>query len=143
MILFTNDDSVSFNLKNKRLIKSWIKDIIQLNKKEVGDINYIFCSDEKILEINKEFLKHDYYTDIISFDYCEENKINGDIFISIDTVKSNSIKYKTEFVEELHRVIIHGVLHFLGFKDKTKADAEKMREAENKALIRLNKILSS
>lgn len=143
MILFTNDDSVSFNLKNKRLIKSWIKDIIQLNKKEVGDINYIFCSDEKILEINKEFLKHDYYTDIISFDYCEVNKINGDIFISIDTVKSNSIKYKTEFVEELHRVIIHGVLHFLGFKDKTKADAEKMREAENKALIRLNKILSS
>jgi rRNA maturation RNase YbeY len=143
MILFTNDDSVSFNLKNKRFIKSWIKDIIQQNKKELGDINYIFCSDEKILEINKEFLKHDYYTDIISFDYCEENKINGDIFISIDTVKSNSIKYKTEFIEELHRVIIHGVLHFLGFKDKTKIDTEKMREAENKALIRLNKILSS
>jgi rRNA maturation RNase YbeY len=143
MILFTNDDSVSFSLKNKRFIKSWIKDIIQQNKKELGDINYIFCSDEKILEINKEFLKHDYYTDIISFDYCEVNKINGDIFISIDTVKSNSIKYKTEFTEELHRVIIHGVLHFLGFKDKTKADAEKMREAENKALIRLNKILST
>ena len=143
MILFTNDDSVSFNLKNKRFIKSWIKDIIQQNKKDLGDINYIFCSDEKILEINKEFLKHDYYTDIISFDYCEVNKINGDIFISIDTVKSNSIKYKTEFIEELHRVIIHGVLHFLGFKDKTKTDAEKMREAENKALIRLNKILSS
>ena len=143
MILFTNDDSVSFSLKNKRFIKSWIKDIIQQNKKELGDINYIFCSDEKILEINKEFLKHDYYTDIISFDYCEVNKINGDIFISIDTVKSNSIKYKTEFIEELHRVIIHGVLHFLGFKDKTKADAEKMREAENKALIRLNKILST
>jgi rRNA maturation RNase YbeY len=143
MILFTNDDSVSFNLKNKRFIKSWIKDIIQQNKKELGDINYIFCSDEKILEINKEFLKHDYYTDIISFDYCEVNKINGDIFISIDTVKSNSIKYKTEFIEELHRVIVHGVLHFLGFKDKTKIDTEKMREAENKALIRLNKILSS
>jgi rRNA maturation RNase YbeY len=143
MILFTNDDSVSFNLKNKRFIKSWIKDIIQQNKKELGDINYIFCSDEKILEINKEFLKHDYYTDIISFDYCQNNMISGDIFISIDTVKSNSIKYKTEFIEELHRVIIHGVLHFLGFKDKTKADAEKMREAENKALIRLNKILSS
>lgn len=137
MILFTNDDSVSFNLKNKRLIKSWIKDIIQQYKKELGDINYIFCSDEKILDINKEFLKHDYYTDIISFDYCEETKINGDIFISIDTVKSNSIKYKTEFVEELHRVIIHGVLHFLGFKDKTKADAEKMREAENKALTQI------
>lgn len=143
MILFTNDDSVSFNLKNKRFIKSWIKDIIQQNKKELGDINYIFCSDEKILEINKEFLKHDYYTDIISFDYCEVNKINGDIFISIDTVKSNSIKYKTEFIEELHRVIVHGVLHFLGFKDKTKIDTEKMREAENKALIRLNKILST
>jgi rRNA maturation RNase YbeY len=143
MILFTNDDSVSFSLKNKRFIKSWIKDIIQQNKKELGDINYIFCSDEKILEINKEFLKHDYYTDIISFDYCQNNMISGDIFISIDTVKSNSIKYKTEFTEELHRVIIHGVLHFLGFKDKTKADAEKMREAENKALIRLNKILSS
>jgi rRNA maturation RNase YbeY len=143
MILFTNDDSVSFNLKNKRFIKSWIKDIIQQNKKELGDINYIFCSDEKILEINKEFLKHDYYTDIISFDYCEVNKINGDIFISIDTVKSNSIKYKTEFIEELHRVIIHGVFHFLGFKDKNKADAEKMREAENTALNRLNKILST
>ena len=143
MILFINDDSVSYKLKNKRLIKSWIREIILSYKKETGEINYIFCSDRKILAINKEFLKHDYYTDIITFDYCNEQIINSDVFISLDTVKSNSHLYKTPFIDELHRVMIHGVLHLIGFKDKSKLDAEKMREAENIALIRLKEMLSS
>lgn len=141
MILFHTDSSIKFNLSYKRPYKSWISDIILSYKKNIGDINYIFCSDEKILEINKEFLQHDYYTDIISFDYCEGNLISGDIYISIDTVKSNSIKYNTHFTEELHRVLIHGVLHFIGFKDKSKSDASKMREAENKALATIKKYL--
>ncbi len=141
MILFHTDNSIKFNFTNKRQYKSWISDIILSYNKSIGDINYIFCSDEKILEINKEFLQHDYYTDIISFDYCEGNLISGDIYISIDTVKSNSIKYNTLFTEELNRVLIHGVLHFIGFKDKSKNDASKMREAENTALTSINKYL--
>lgn len=142
MILFHTDNSIKFNFTNKRQYKSWISDIILSYNKSIGDINYIFCSDEKILEINKEFLQHDYYTDIISFDYCEGNLMSGDIYISIDTIKSNSIKYNTLFTEELNRVLIHGVLHFIGFKDKSKIDASKMREAENTALTSINKYLT-
>ena len=141
MILFHSDKSIKFNLTNKRLFKSWISEVIHTHKKNIGDINYVFCSDEKILEINKEFLQHDYYTDIISFDYCHGDIISGDIYISIDTVKSNSLKYKTLFTEELNRVLIHGILHFIGFKDKSKTEALKMREAENNALASLKKHL--
>lgn len=134
MILFHSDNSIKFSLAGKRQVKSWLKEIAALHHKQLGDINYIFCADSRIIAINQEFLNHDYYTDIISFDYSKGKLLSGDIFISIETVRSNSVKYNTSFNEELHRVIVHGVLHFVGFKDKNKADAEKMRLAENHAL---------
>ena len=103
----------------------------------MGEIAYLFCDDEKILEINRTYLQHDFYTDIITFDYSEEDTISGDIFISIDTVRSNSQKYQTEFMEELHRVIIHGILHLCGVNDKSEEEETEMREAENSALTLL------
>jgi rRNA maturation RNase YbeY len=106
----------------------------QYNKR-VGEIAYIFCSDEEILRINRQYLQHDYYTDIITFDYSEDDVISGDLFISLETVKSNSEQFKTEYSEELARVMIHGVLHLCGFKDKTPKDEKIMREKENSALI--------
>lgn len=112
----------------------WIKEVALLNKKKVDEIAYIFCSDEKILEINKQYLQHDYYTDIITFDYSEEGLISGDIFISLDTVRSNSEKFNTNYAEELYRVIIHGILHLCGYKDKTPEEEKAMREKEEEAL---------
>ena len=102
--------------------------------KKVGDIAYIFCDDEKILEVNRQYLQHDYYTDIITFDYTEDNVISGDLFISLDTVRSNSEEQGTTYEEELHRVIIHGILHLCGINDKGPGERELMEQAENKAL---------
>lgn len=113
---------------------SWIKNTAAFQSKKVGNINYIFCSDERILEINKQFLQHDYFTDIITFDYTQGNKIAGDIFISIDTVKSNSEEQNTNYNEELLRIIIHGVLHLCGQNDKNPTDKEEMTRKENLAL---------
>jgi rRNA maturation RNase YbeY len=121
----------------KRIVSSWIKEVIKLFEKKTGDISYIFCPDEKILEINKQYLNHDYYTDIITFDYSEGNVVAGDIFISIDTVRSNSETYKTLYMEELHRTIIHGVLHLCGIDDKGPGEREIMENYENKALLLL------
>ena len=116
--------------------------IVDLYGKKTGSINFIFCSDDKILEINKSYLKHNYYTDVISFDYTENKAaISGDIFISIDMVLHNAKKFNSAFNLELMRVIIHGVLHFLGQKDKTKNETKKMREAENSAILALKEIL--
>lgn len=99
-----------------------------------GDIAYIFCSDEKILEVNKAYLQHDYYTDVITFDYTEGDKISGDIFISVDTVRSNAEQFGTDYDEELHRIIIHGVLHLCGINDKGPGEREMMTRHENEAL---------
>ena len=101
---------------------------------KVGDVNYIFCNDERILEVNREYLQHDYYTDIITFDYTEGNIISGDLFISLDTVRTNSEQFATEYEEELHRTIIHGILHLCGINDKGPGEREIMEAAENKAL---------
>lgn len=133
MIYFEVEDT-KFPLIKKQTTKNWIKSVAEKYGKKVGNITYIFCSDEKILEVNKEFLQHDYYTDIITFDDTEGNTISGDIFISLDTVKSNSEKFQTSYLEELHRVIIHGILHLCGLKDKSPKDEKLMREAENQSL---------
>ena len=133
MIYFEVEDT-KFPLIKKQTTKNWIKSVAEKYGKKVGNITYIFCSDEKILEVNKEFLQHDYYTDIITFDDTEGNTISGDIFISLDTVKSNSEKFQTSYLEELHRVIIHGILHLCGLKDKSPKDEKMMREAENQSL---------
>ncbi len=118
----------------KRATTAWIKSTAAQYGKKIGDVNYIFCNDEKILEINREYLQHDYYTDIITFDYSEGNIVSGDIFVSLDTVKSNAEKFAQTFDSELHRVIIHGILHLCGQKDKSSADRAKMTKKENEAL---------
>lgn len=133
MISFQNQ-SISFKLKEKTRLKAWIKTVTEKEKHRLGDINYIFCSDDELLEINIQHLKHTTYTDIITFDYTEGNKISSDIFISVDRVEENAKKFKVSFEEELHRVMIHGILHLCGYKDKSKADAELMRKKENGAL---------
>lgn len=112
----------------------WISEVASSYNRKVGNIVYMFCGDDYILKTNREFLNHDYYTDIITFDYSNGNKIEGDILISVDTVKSNAEKYKIPFDQELKRVIIHGILHLCGIKDKTPEEREEMEKAENKAL---------
>ena len=125
---------------NQAKVTEWIKQVAATYQKKVGDIAYFFCSDEKILEVNREYLKHDYYTDIITFDYCKGSKLSGDIFISLDTVNSNSILFKQSYNRELHRVIIHGILHLCGINDKGPGEREIMEANENKALTLLDEM---
>ena len=127
-------DGVKIPIIKKREITAWIKSVAESYGKKAGDIAYIFCSDEKILEVNREYLQHDYYTDIITFDYSAGNTISGDIFISLDTVKSNAQQLGLNYDDELHRVIIHGILHLCGLNDKGPGERAGMEDAENKAL---------
>lgn len=120
---------------------AWIKDIASKHGKTIGEIAYVFCDDAKILEVNRQYLGHDYYTDIITFDYCEDDKLSGDIFISLDTVKSNSVTYGTDYYDELTRVIIHGILHLCGYKDKSDDESKAMRALEDAAIAALPKPL--
>lgn len=136
-----NTDGVKMPGIKKRLNNSWIKAVASCYGKKVGDIAYIFVNDEKILEVNRQFLQHDYYTDIITFDYCEENTISGDLFISLDTVKTNAQLVKATYEDELRRVIIHGILHLCGIDDKGPGEREVMEAAENKALALWETIL--
>ena len=119
---------------NKTTIRNWVKQVAELHGKRVGGISYIFCNDEKILEVNVQYLQHDYYTDIITFDYTEGDKISGDLFISLDTVKTNAEQFGQDYNTELHRVIIHGILHLCGISDKGPGEREIMEAEENKAL---------
>lgn len=114
--------------------KEWIKQVAAVYGKKVGEVSYIFCNDDKILEVNNQYLQHDYYTDIITFDYTEGDKIGGDIFISVDTVKSNAEQYDEPFDRELHRVIIHGILHLCGIDDQSPEQRANMIDNENKSL---------
>ncbi|MDB4710597.1 rRNA maturation RNase YbeY [Flavobacteriales bacterium] len=129
-VYFHNEDN-SYVLPAKRKVKSWLKNSIEHQKMSIGTINVVFCSDQHLLGINIEYLNHDYYTDIITFNYCEAMLISGDLFISIDRIKDNSKNNKLLFVNELHRVIIHGVLHLCGFNDKTKAEKKEIRQMED------------
>lgn len=129
-ITFHQED-ISFRLKNIKKIKSWITQSIALEKNVLGDLNYIFCSDTYLHKINLEYLKHDTLTDIITFDYSEKKQISGDIFISIDRIKENAIKFKQSSENELNRVLIHGILHLMGYKDKTPKEKETMRAKED------------
>ena len=124
---FTN----SFTLKNKRKIKNWLRDTIVNEKKKVGDINYIFCSKQYLKKMNNDYLSKNYETDVISFDFSKDNKISGDIYISSETVKKNSIIFNVCFNNELKRVMVHGLLHLLNYNDKSKQELKIMREKEN------------
>ena len=122
----------------KRQTTQWIKAVAASYGKRVGDIGYLFCSDEHILDVNREYLGHDYYTDIITFDYCEDDIISGDIVISLDTIRTNAELFHKTYEEELHRVIIHGILHLCGINDKGPGEREKMEAAEDQALQMLS-----
>jgi metalloprotein, YbeY/UPF0054 family len=133
MIQYIAED-IKLPALEKMKINHWIKEVANGYAKKVGDIAYIFCSDEKILEVNNQYLQHDYYTDIITFDYTDGNVISGDIFISIDTVRSNAEEFKVSFETELLRIIIHGILHLCGQDDKTPELRIEMTKKENLAL---------
>lgn len=137
-----NTDGVKMPAIRRRDTSAWIKQVAATYGKKVGSIAYIFCNDDKILEVNKQYLQHDYYTDIITFDYCDDEEmmghkdtISGDLFISLDTVRTNAEQQGTTYEEELHRVIIHGVLHLIGINDKGPGEREIMEAAEDKALL--------
>lgn len=123
-----------FEFKNTTVTSKWIEDVIAFEGFELGDINYIFCNDEYLHKLNVDFLQHDTLTDIISFDNSLGKEIHGDIYISVERVKENAMLFKTPFSQELYRVIIHGILHYCGYKDKTESEAELMRLKEDKAL---------
>lgn len=133
MITYTAEGVRFPNIK-RRETTAWIRRVAASYGKTVGEVGYLFCDDEKILEVNREYLGHDYYTDIITFDYDEGNQINGDLVISLDTVRTNAEQFQKPYDEELHRVIIHGILHLCGLNDKGPGERELMETAENKAL---------
>ena len=121
----------------QRETSAWVRAVAESYGKRVGEVAYVFCNDEKILEVNRQFLQHDYFTDIITFDYTEGQRIGGDLFISLDTVRSNAELFGRPYDEELHRVVIHGILHLCGINDKGPGERELMEAAENKALTLL------
>ena len=129
-----NIDGVKMPKIKKRETTAWIRNVAATYGKKVGEVGYMFVNDEKILEVNREYLGHDYYTDIITYDYCEGDVLNGDLVISLDTVRTNAEQFGKNYDEELHRVIIHGILHLCGLNDKGPGEREIMEEAENKAL---------
>ena len=136
MITFQTEGVEMPSIDEER-ITAWIKEVAATYGKKVGEIAYQFCSDEHILKVNRQFLQHDYYTDVITFDYCHGRVLSGDIVLSLDTVRSNAEQLNTPYETELHRVIIHGVLHLCGINDKGPGEREIMEGEENKALALL------
>lgn len=130
--------NTDFKLESTDLITNWISSEIELRGFKEGDLMYVFCSDEELIKINIEYLNHDTYTDIISFDYTMGKLISGEIYISVERVRENAVSYNVSFEEELHRVMIHGILHFCGFKDESEAEQNVMRKEEDLALSRLS-----
>lgn len=141
MAITFQTENVTLPKIKKRKTTNWITRVAESYHKKTGEIAYLFCDDAKILEINRQYLQHDFYTDIITFDYSEENTIAGDISISLDTVRVNAQRYHTDFETELHRVIIHGILHLCGLNDQSEAEKKEMRAAENAALDLLKDFL--
>lgn len=132
-----NSEGIAMPKIKKRATTAWIKAVAASYGRKVGEIGYMFVDDEKILEVNREYLGHDYYTDVITFDYDEDDIVSGDIVISLDTVRSNAELFGKTYDDELHRVIIHGILHLCGINDKGPGEREIMEAAENKALAML------
>ena len=136
--MITFNSETTFTLDNETKTSKWIQSIIESEGFEVLEINYVFCDDIYLNKINVEFLNHDTFTDIISFDYSLGNQIGGDIYISVERVRENAENFNVTFENELHRVLIHGVLHYMGFKDKTEKDKTEMRNKEESCLLSLN-----
>ncbi len=140
MAVYYFDEDVKTTKIKKRKLNAWIKSCVSDYDKRVGDINYIFCSDEYLKEINIKYLDHHYFTDVITFNNNIDDIVSGDIYISIDRVAENADDYNVKFINELHRVMIHGVLHLLGFNDKTEDEQKEMRAMENLYLGKLDEI---
>ena len=136
--VFFHTVEISFKLEGESRISSWLNKLVERHEKKIGELNYIFCSDDYLLKMNQEHLNHDYFTDIITFDYCEKDTVSGDLFISIERTKENAKTFGTTQINELNRVIAHGLLHLLGFKDKTAEDIAEMRIMEEEALSMLS-----
>ncbi|MCQ2175967.1 MAG: rRNA maturation RNase YbeY [Bacteroidales bacterium] len=130
MIRYFTED-IKFEFKDKLSNNRWLRLVASSEVKKLGDINIIFCSDNYILDVNMKYLQHDYFTDIITFDYCEGNVLNGDLFISVDSVRENASYYGTEFPDELKRVMVHGILHLIGYDDHSEEDIKVMRSKED------------
>ena len=141
MVLFHSE--TRFLLHHKMMYKKWLACLADTHEKKLGDINYIFCDDDYLLQLNLQYLQHDTLTDIITFDYVEGEILNGDIYISIDRVKENAVIFEVSFEEELLRVIAHGLLHLCGFKDKSKKDAAEMRRQEAAAMTLFHNLLNN
>lgn len=140
-IHFFTEEPLVFSLDQEEKISSWLENIIAEHSHRVKSLSYIFCNDDFILNVNKKYLKHDYFTDVITFDQSEvDSEIEGDIFISIDTVRSNAEKFKTDSQDELHRVMVHGLLHLLGMNDKSEEEIVAIRGEEDKHLKILNQL---
>lgn len=129
-----NESDISCRVKHRLAVRSWLGQIIESKNKSVGEISIVMCSDERLWEVNRKYLNHDFYTDIITFDYSEGGEISGDLMISYDRVKENAKEEKVTVQQELRRVMAHGVLHLLGFKDKSGEEAAEMRSQEDAAL---------
>ena len=140
MIRYFKEDT-KFEFKSRALNNKWLKMVAESEIRRIGDINIIFCSDNYILDVNMKYLQHDYFTDIITFDYCEKNRLNGDLFISVDSVRENALFYGTEFSDELNRVIVHGILHLIGYDDHSEEDIAVMRSKEDYYLGLRSKLL--
>lgn len=141
MVQFFSDESVEAPRLHKAIVKDWLRQVAERHQRSVGSLCYQFCDDERILEANRQFLNHDYYTDIITFDESRGNRIAGDMLISLDTVASNAQVIGVSFAEELHRVLVHGVLHLCGYGDKTEEEERRMRLLEDEALSLLKALL--
>jgi len=137
--MITFNYETSFQIDNESLLEDWVSAVVLAQGFEIGDISYVFCDDDYLHKLNVEFLQHDTLTDIISFDTTLGKVISGDIFISVERVIDNALDYKVPFIEEFHRVLIHGVLHFMGYTDKSDADKKEMRIAEDKAILMISK----
>ena len=134
-------EDTNFKFNRRRLTSQWLKFTAESEIKRIGQVNIIFCSDNYILDINQKYLQHDYFTDIITFDYCEGKTLSGDLFISVDTVRENAIFYGTEFDDELNRVIVHGLLHLIGYDDHSEEDQKTMRIKEDYYLAQREKLI--
>lgn len=124
-------EDTDFVFKGKALNNRWLRLVAESEIRRLGQISIIFCSDNYILDVNQKYLQHDYFTDIITFDYCEGDKLSGDLFISVDSVRENAAEFGTEFKDELNRVIVHGILHLIGYDDHTKKEIAEMRSKED------------
>ena len=127
-------ENTDFVFRERDLNNRWLRTVAESEMKRIGDIAVIFCSDGYLLDVNRKYLGHDYFTDIITFDYCERERLSGDLFISVDSVRENAVEYGTEFADELNRVMVHGLLHLIGYDDHTEEDVKTMREKENQYL---------